>query len=169
MGGSKFIDSDQAHVVFHPESTTATLALWSANKNLFNQKIKSVLKNSPRFGKFISNLAHKTGSNKFLGLNKKEGVQFIPKNGKIVFNENPAKEIDGPREEIIPCMLKFFQKIRLNDSLFFNKIKDFAPTETHALFDKLISDEPIPDVGIKGDIRRRFSKKEILETLSSYK
>ena len=39
IGVTKFLDSDQAHVVFHPESTTATLALWSANKNLMNQKL----------------------------------------------------------------------------------------------------------------------------------
>ncbi len=44
LGGSKFIDSDQAHVVFRPETTSATLALWSANKKLGNQKIKKCLK-----------------------------------------------------------------------------------------------------------------------------
>ena len=167
IGSLQFIDSEQAHVVFHPQSTTATLALWSAKKNLTNQKIKRILKNYPAFGKFTSNLVHKTGLSKFLGLNQKERVQFVPKNGKIIFNPNPAKEIDGPNQEIIQCMFKFFEQIKLNDSLFFNKIKNFAQKETHTLFDKLISGEPIADLGIKGDIRRRFSKKEILEALKN--
>ena len=29
----QFIDSHQAQVVFHPETTTATLAIWSAHRN----------------------------------------------------------------------------------------------------------------------------------------
>jgi len=167
IGVTKFLDSDQAHVVFHPESTTATLALWSANKNLMNQKIKRTLKNYPKLGKFTSNIVHIIGLNKLLGLNAKNNVQFVPKNGRIIVNPNPAKEVDGPINEITTCMFKFFQQIKLNDSYFFTKLKNIAPIETHILCDKLISNEPIPDIGIKGDIRRRFSKKEILEAVKN--
>ena len=46
-GEIKFIDSDQAHVVFQPPKTSATLALWSADKTFKNQKIKRLIGNFP--------------------------------------------------------------------------------------------------------------------------
>lgn len=166
-GKSRFLDSDQAHVVFHPESTCATLALWSANKNMGNQKIKYVLKNYPKLSKFTSNTIHKIGLNKFLGLNQKNNVQFIPKNGNIILNPNPAKEIDGPPDEIVPCMFKFFQQINLKDDALFNEIKKTSSNSIRTLCNKLISDEPIADMGIRGNIKRRFTKKEILNAVTT--
>jgi hypothetical protein len=166
FGKSRFLDSDQAHVIFHPESTCATLALWSANKNMSNQKIKYILKNYPKLSKFTSNTIHKIGLNKLLGLNEKNNVQFIPKNGNIILNPNPAKEIDGPINEIIPCMFKFFQQIKLKDDAFFNEIKKNSSAPIRTLCDRLISDKPIADIGIRGDIKKRFTKKEILNAMA---
>ena len=167
LGGSKFIDSDQAHVVFHPEATTATLALWSANKQLRNQKIKKMLKNFPNIRKFITTMTHKLQINQILGLNQIKGVYFHPENGKIVETKNYTKPFDGPVEEIVPCMFKFFQQIKLNDSSFFLKIKEFLNPKYKHLCDKLIANETIPDLGIKGNIRRRFSKDQILKAINN--
>ena len=167
LGGSKFIDSNQAHVVFHPETTTATLALWSANKQLTNQKIKKMLKNFPNIKKLLTTMAHKLQINQILGLNQIKGVYFHPENGKIVETKNYTKPFDGPVEEILPCMFKFFQQIKLNDSSFFLKIKEFLNPKYKDLCDKLIANEPIPDLGIKGNIRRRFSKDQILKAINN--
>ena len=166
LGESKFIDSEQAHVVFHPETTTATLALWSANKQLKNQKIKKMLKNFPIIRKFITSSVHKLHLNQILGLNKIKGVYFHPNNGKIVEMKNYSKPTDGPVEEVLPCMFKFFQQIKFNDSSFFLKIKEFLNPKYQNLCDKLIAGETIPDLGIKGNIRRRFSKDQILQAIN---
>ena len=63
-------------------------------------------------------------------------------------------------------MFRFFQQINLNDTEFFNKIKKNSLPKTQKLCEMLMSNEPIPDYGIKGNIRRRFSKSEILKSLS---
>ena len=166
FGEIKFIDSEQAHVVFQPNNTSATLALWSADRNLKNQKIKKFFKNYKKFSKFISKSIHLLNLNEMFGLNRVKGVYFHPENGKIVETKNYSKPFDGPRAEIIHCMFKFFQQIKLNDPDFFVKLKNIVPQEAKALCDKLISDEPIEDIGIKGNIRRRFSKQQILDALN---
>ena len=72
----KFIDSYQSHVVFHPKSTSATLALWSAEKPLFNQKIKKYLKDIGGVGNFFSKIARISKLDNALGLNPTKGVYF---------------------------------------------------------------------------------------------
>ena len=166
-GEIKFIDSQQAHVVFQPESTSATLAVWSAESDLKNQKIKKLLKNFPNTQKIISRLVHKINLNKFFGLNQTEGVYFHPENGKIVITKNYSKPSDGERHEILHCMFKFFQQIKFNENNFFLKVKEICPSESKQLCDKLINDEFIPDLGIKGNIRRRFTKNQILEAINN--
>ena len=164
-GEIKFIDSEQAHVVFQPKSTSATLAVWSADRDLKNQKIKKMFKNFNNLNKFISKTIHLLNLNKMFGLNKVKGVYFHPENGKIVETKNYTKPVDGSRAEILHCMFKFFQQIQLNETEFFNRLKKFAPPEAKILCDKLINNETIEDIGIKGNIRRRFSKKQILDSL----
>jgi hypothetical protein len=163
---TKFINSYQPHVVFHPASTTATLALWSSEKPLLNQKIKKYLKNFSLVGKVLSKVARISKLDKTLGLNSTNGIYFHPENGKIIETKNYSKPIDGTRDEILHCMFRFFQQINLNDTEFFNKIKKNSLPKTQKLCEMLMSNEPIPDYGIKGNIRRRFSKSEILKSLS---
>ena len=166
-GEIKFIDSDQAHVVFQPPKTSATLALWSADRPLKNQKIKRLIGNFPSLQKFMTKVIHKTGTNKFFGLNQTKGVYFHPENGKIVETKNYSKPTDGTRSEILNCMFKFFQLIELNDHNFFSKLKEKCPPEAKVLCDKIISNETIEDLGIKGDLRRRFSKNQILQIINN--
>jgi len=163
---TKFIDSYQPHVVFHPASTTATLALWSSEKPLLNQKIKKYLKNFSIISKILSKTAHISKLDKTLGLNSTKGIYFQPENGKIIETKNYSKPFDGSKSEILHCMFKFFQQINLNDAEFFNKIKKNGSPETQRLCKMLMSNEPIPDNGIKGNMLRRFSKSEILKSLS---
>ena len=164
-GGTKFLDSYQPHVVFHPETSSATLAMWSAEKPLVNQKIKKYLKNFSSLSKTLSKLAHTTGLSKYLGLNAVKGIYFHPENGKIVETLNYSKPTDGTPEEIVPCMFKFFQQIGFNDSSFFNEIKKSVPVDIKELCDMLIENQEIKDFGIKGDVRRRFTKDEILSSI----
>lgn len=163
-GPCQFIDSEQAHVVFHPETTTATLAVWSADRELINQKFKDAIKNFPKTIKFTSNIIHQMKLDKIFGLNKKNNVHYIPKNKEIIFDPNPPKKNDGDKIEITKCMLQFLQQIGFNDYSFLKGLEKAIPLECQFIYDKLISGEPIPDIGIIGDNNRRFSKKEILES-----
>ena len=164
-GEVKFIDSEQAHVVFQPQSTSATLAVWSSDRSLRNQKLKKIFSNFPYVNKFISNTIHKLNLNNFFGLNKKEGVYFHPENEKIVITKNYSKPIDGERKEITHCMFKFFQDIEFKDMDFFHSLKNSIPIESHDVCEKLISNEKIEDLGIIGNPRRRFTKKQILNAI----
>lgn len=164
-GDVKFIDSEQAHVVFQPQSTSATLAVWSSDRSLRNQKFKKLFSNFPFVNKFISNTIHQLNLNNFFGLNKKDGVYFHPENGKIIVTQNYSKPIDGERKEITHCMFKFFQDIEFKDVDFFCTLKNSIPIESREVCEKLISDENIEDLGIIGDPRRRFTKKEILKAI----
>ncbi len=164
---AQFVDSEQAHVVFHPETTTATLAIWSADRDLVNQKFKNAIKDYPKTIKFASNVIHKAGLNKIFGLNKKNKVHYIPKNNKIIFDPNQPKLNDGNKIEITNCILKFLQKINFNDPYFLNILKKTIPLDCLPTYNKLITSEVIPDIGIIGDSKRRFSKKEILESVKN--
>ena len=166
-GYSQFIDSEQAHVVFHPETTTATLAVWSADRDLINQKFKNAIKNFPKAIKFTSNIIHQMKLDKIFGLNKKNKVHYIPKNKEIIFDPNLPKKNDGTIIEITKCILQFLQQIGFNDYSFLKGLEKKISPECQFIYDKLISGEPIPDVGIIGDDSRRFSKKEILESIKN--
>lgn len=163
----QFLDSDQAHVVFHPETTTATLAIWSADRDLVNQKFKNAIKNYPKTIKLASNVIHKIGLNKILGLNEKKNVHFVPVNNQIITDPNPPKSHDGNKIEITNCWLKFLQQVNFNDFSFLKKIEKTIPTESKIIYNKLIKGEPINDTGIIGSNNRRFSKKEILESIKN--
>jgi hypothetical protein len=163
----QFIDSEQPHVVFHPETTTATLAIWSADRDLINQKFKNVIKNFPKTIKFTSNIIHQIKLDKIFGLNKKNNVHYIPKNKEIIFDPNPPKKNDGNTIEITNCILKFLQQVGFNDYSFLKKLQKTIPTECQFIYDKLVSGETIPDIGIIGHNNRRFTKKEILESIKN--
>ena len=62
-------------------------------------------------------------------------------------------------------MFKFFQQINFNDSSFFNEIKKNTSADIKKLCDKLIENQEIEDTGIKGDVRRRFTKDQILSSI----
>ena len=74
-------------------------------------------------GNFFSKIARISKLDNALGLNPTKGVYFHPENGKIVETQNYSKPIDGTREEVLHCMFRFFQQIKLNDTNFFSKIK----------------------------------------------
>ena len=163
----QFVNSDQAHVVFHPETTTATLAIWSADRDLVNQRFKNVMKNYPKTIKLASNVIHKIRLNKILGLNKRKNVHYVPKNNQIIIDPNLPKTSDGNKIEITNCILKFLQEINFNDYSFLKRIEKIIPPESKIIYNKLINKKSIPDIGIIGNNNRRFSKKEILESIKN--
>lgn len=166
-GPSKFIDSRTPHVVFHPQETCATLACWSADKPMINQRIKKYLRSLPELRKIIVYFLHKTKLSKFLGLNPIEGLYFHPEGGKIIETKNYSKPFDGDTKEIIHCYFKFFEQIGFNKEHYFLNSKKYFDKFTLSLYDDLITGKQISDLGIWGNPRRRFSKTQILMTLEN--
>jgi hypothetical protein len=166
-GEVRFLDSYTAHVVFHTQSLTATLAVWSADRKILSQGMKRYVQKLPTVRKWIVKLIHFLGLNNILGLNPLKGLYYHPEGGRIVETQNYSKPHDGAREEILGCWFKFFQQIEFNDEQFWNKVRPSAPPEAKVLIDKLVEGSIIPDLGIWGNLRRRFSKTQILQALDN--
>tara|TARA_A100001011_G_C14321005_1_gene850613 strand:+ start:3199 stop:4149 length:951 start_codon:yes stop_codon:yes gene_type:complete len=165
----RFIDSFTPHVVFHNDSLSATLAVWSADRIIPSQNIKRLLNRFPQLRRMSVNVLHRLNLNKFFGLNQLKGLYYHPENGEIVETHNYNKPFDGNREEILTCWFKFFEQINFTDADFWVHIKKSAPSEAKPLINKLIKGIAIDDVGIWGNQRRRFSKTQILQAISNSK
>jgi len=166
-GDIRFIDSNTAHVVFHNMSTSATLAIWSADHIISTQSIKRKLETFPLLRKSITKTIHGFGLNEFFGLNSLKGLYYHPEGGKIIETKNYSKPYDGELKEILQCWFKFFQQINFNNPEFWKERKKYAPIEAFELIEKLINNEPIKDIGIWGNPRRRFSKTQILQAIDN--
>jgi hypothetical protein len=166
-GQPRFIDSHQAHVVFHTQSLCSTLAVWSADSIITTQSIKRKLERFPTVRKLAVKAIHGIGLSNFLKLNSLNGTYFHPEGGKIIQTNNYSKPFDGDRDEILGCWFKFFEQVEFTDADYWRKIKIKAPSEAVPLIDKLVANEPIPDIGIWGKPRRRFSKTQILQAIEN--
>jgi len=164
-GNVRFINSNQAHVVFNPTSLCSTLAVWSADSIRINQGIKRHLENFPVVRKIAVKAIHASGLNNILGLNPLNGLYYHPEGGIMLETKNYSKPFDGSREEILGCMFKFFQQVDFNDADYWRDRQKNAPPEALSLIEKLIAGESIPDTGIWGNYRRRFSKTQMLQAL----
>ena len=166
-GEVRFLDSNTAHVVFHTKSLTATLAVWSADRIILSQGIKRYVEKIPSLKKWVVKSIHALRLNNILGLNPLKGLYYHPENGKIVETQNYSKPFDGNREEILGCWFKFFQSIEFDDKVFWKEISKNAPPEAIPLIEMLTTGVTIPDKGIWGNLRRRFSKTQILQALDN--
>lgn len=164
-GDVLFIDSNTPHVVFHPETLCATLAVWSADRIIRTQGIKRRLEKMVAVKKWAVRFIHAFKLSGLLGLNKLEGLYYHPEGGKIVETKDYHKPFDGDRREILGCWFKFFEQIELTDDTFWRQMRKAAPPEAIPLINMLVEGVPIPDVGIWGNLRRRFSKTQILQAL----
>ena len=165
-GEPRFIDSNQAHVVFHNQSLCSTLAVWSADSIIATQSIKRRLEQFPKIRKLAVKAIHKIGLNNTLKLNPIHGTYYHPEGGRIIQTENYSKPFDGSREEVLGCWFKFFEQVNFTDVDYWEKLKKKVPLEAIPLINKLISNEPIPDVGILGNSRRYFSKTQIVQAVN---
>jgi hypothetical protein len=166
-GEVRFLDSNTAHVVFHTKSLCATLAVWSADKIMVSQGFKRHLEKIPSLKRWVVKAIHALRLNNVLGLNPLRGLYYHPENGKIVETQNYNKPFDGNREEILGCWFKFFQNIELDDKTFWKEVSKNTPPEAIPLIEMLTTGVPIPDHGIWGNLRRRFSKTQILQALDN--
>jgi hypothetical protein len=164
-GKTRFIESYTPHVVFHPTTLCSTLAVWSADHLLASQGIKRHLAAFPALRKTAVKLIHAARLNHVFGLNPLKGLYYHPEDGRFVETPDYSKPFDGDREEILGCMFKFFQQVGLDDADYWRGLAKEAPPEALPLIDQLISHQPIADLGIWGNLRRRFSKTQILQTL----
>tara|TARA_B110000037_G_C17049389_1_gene477070 strand:+ start:160 stop:1101 length:942 start_codon:yes stop_codon:yes gene_type:complete len=166
-GEVRFIDSNTAHVVFHPKKTCATLAIWSADRIITSQGVKRKLAEFPSLRKVLTKTVHAMRLNELFRLNPLKGLYYHPEGGRIVETKNYSKPEDGSFEEIIHCWFIFFQQINFNDHEFWEERKKTSPKQVSNLIEKLISGDTIKDIGIWGNLRRRFSKTQILQAIDN--
>jgi hypothetical protein len=165
-GGARFVDSDTAHVVFHPPALSATLALWSADRHLASQGVKRLLGRFPWVRRVIVGAIHAVGLTKSLGLNAVAGVFYRPEGGCIVEAVHD-RELDVTADEVAHGVCLFLQKVGFRDVPFLESLKTRCPPRAVPLVDKLIRGEAIPEVGVQGHTNRRFTKSQILAAISA--
>lgn len=160
-----FVDSFQSHVVFHPKTQTSTLAVWSADKVIKTQGVKKMLAATPGLRQFVVKTIHALRLNNLLGLNPLRGLYYHPYRGKMLETQNYSKPIDGTHEEMLRCKFKFFEQVGYTDPRKFDHVEKEGDHELIRLIGELEAKNPIPDTGIWGDPRRRFTKTQILQAL----
>jgi hypothetical protein len=144
-----FVDANTPHIVFYPESISATYALWSKKtKNDASNKLKKipvVLK----FKKQLRNLIEVLHLEKAVGLAKVEFYDFFPENGKLLamkerIHYDPNA---GTNTHFLNNMFHFIQKTGFNDISFLQELlnETVAPSNTEAYISKLINHEEIMD------------------------
>jgi hypothetical protein len=158
-----FIDSHTPHLVFHPSSLSATLALWSADKRLVNQDIKRLLGDFPVLRRTAAQAVRWLGLADMLGLNDTKGVFFRPGQGQIIEALHDG-ELDVDRDETIECVLKFMQQVQFDDVGFLDLLKERIPTHA-SLIAQVASGDLLADTGIRGNPKRRFTKDQVLQAI----
>ncbi len=158
-----FVDSHTPHLVFHPPALTATLALWSADRRMINQAIKRSLGTLPAVRRIATRTIRRLGLGGRLGLNETSGVFYRPIQGRIVEVPHDG-ELDVDREEAIACVLKFMQLIRFDDRGFLDCLQARIPTHA-AQIAQIPSGDPLADTGIRGNPKRQFTRREVLDAI----
>lgn len=143
----KFVDAYQPHVVFYPESFSATLVIWSDKETRSKDKFKKISLIA-KFKKPLGKLIRKLKMEAIVGINKIENFDFYRENG-IYFAMKERKAYDSccNNSNFLQNIFSFIQSFGFNDFAFLNQLKlnpDF-PKSSINLIDKLISDERISD------------------------
>jgi hypothetical protein len=125
------IDCFVPHVVFFPDTVTATYALWSMNRK---RKIE-YLKGSPAIEK-IKPVAVKTanfiGLGNILGLNDASEVYFYVKNQSVFLLKHKLKYPKGTNECFLSSMFCFLKETGFSDYDFLRKVKEDPRVLPHA-------------------------------------
>jgi len=158
-----FIDSHTPHLVFHPPSLSATLALWSADRRLLNQVVKRLLGDFPVLRHTAVQAVRRLGLAHMLGLNEYEDVFYRPSRGQIIEVRHDGG-FDVDRDELIACVLKFMQQVRFDDVDFLDLLKEKIPAHA-SLIAQVASGDLLADTGIRGNPKRRFTKDQVLQAI----
>lgn len=144
-----FVDDNTPHIVFFPESISATYALWSKNAkgdaSNFLKKIPFVLKFKGKIRKIIEAL----NLEKAVGLAKVAYYDFYPENGKLkAMKERIHYDANlGSNENFLNNMFHFIQKTGFKDIEFIQQLctNTNTPNIAKAFLNKLLTEEEIKD------------------------
>lgn len=148
------VASWEPHIVFLPDSLSATFLMWSPDKK---RKTDS-LRNSPLlkpFKKQIRNLIHKVGAGDNLGIAREHTYQFYVNKGKAFGIEEeiyfaPTKAANGPKakDEAMRMMFSFIQQADLihEDALRTALTDPDTPVYYKSYIEKVLAGEKVQEV-----------------------
>lgn len=148
------VDSWEPHIVFLPESLSATFLMWSPDRK---RKTDS-LRNNPilkPFKKQIRNIIHKIGAGDNLGIAREHTYQFYVNNGRAFGIEEevyfaPTKAANGPKakDEAMRMMFSFIQQAGLvNETALKQALNDEdTPDYYKSYIEKVLAGETIEEV-----------------------
>lgn len=147
QGVVEFIDKFQPHIVFYPESISATLALWSNDQKTGMEAFKKFTL-LQKFKKPIKQLLKATGLSKSLQLNEVSFFDFYPEKEKLyAMKDRLEYSFIGSNENFIQNIFHFIQQTGFNDNLFLSELKEkkFINLFTKQMIDKVLKGEQIKD------------------------
>ena len=149
-GNFDFVGADTPHVVFYPESVSATYALWSKKTK---QDTASIAKKIPIIYKFknqLKTVVELLGVQKLAGIAKVENYDFYPEKGKLIAMKERINYDGsiGTNENFIQNIFHFIQKTGFNDIDFLKQIEKKSETPS---FCKEIINKFINNIEIKDD------------------
>lgn len=153
------IDAWEPHLVFNPQSFSATLQLWTPDQKRVtdNLRVNPVLKaiKNP-----LRKLIYTLGMEKQFGIASKNTYQWYPENDHFkAIDENvyfePTRKAVGPdvNEYSLQTIAYFMQKRNIIDKDFLKQMKqEKIPSYYHPILEKLLNDTPIEETFCKEEI-----------------
>lgn len=172
------VDSWEPHVVFIPESLSATLLIWTPDAKRSTDTFRQwpLLK---AFKKPLRALIHATGLTKRLGIAAEHTYQFYPSPDKKGFKGieesqyfAPTKAEKGPVVDDYSAQMifAFIQRAGLYDAEFFASCRKNLPAYYHKFMDMVENETPIPDVYHRTEInipQKTYYLEDILEAAAN--
>lgn len=146
-GSVEFVDADQPHVVFFPESPSITYAMFTykdVNNTVQALKNNAVIK---ALKEPIRKTMNALGLTKKAGINVVEYFDFYPENGGFKTLKNRIDFQVGDNDNFLTNVFFVLQKAGFNDFDFLHKLKEKYPDKKHLhqLIGKLEDNVPIND------------------------
>ncbi|MEY2917853.1 MAG: hypothetical protein RIS73_1567 [Bacteroidota bacterium] len=145
-----FVDANTPHIVFYPESISATYAMWSKKTK---NDASNTLKKIPiilKFKKQLRKLVEALHLEKMVGIAKVAYYDFFPENGKLMAMKERIHydAAAGTNDNFLNNMFHFIQKTGFNDTAFLQQLlqKPTTPDSAKKHINRLINNEEIaPD------------------------
>lgn len=168
------VDSWEPHVVFIPESLSATILIWTPERKRHTDQFRQS-KLLKTFKTPLRWMIHKLGLTQQFGIAEELTYQFYPDpsgKGFKGIEENtyfaPTKAEKGPETDNYSAQMifAFIQRCGILDKEYFRSIKNKVPAYYHPWIDKVLSDTPIEDVYHRTEInipQKTYYREDILK------
>jgi hypothetical protein len=171
------VDSWEPHLVFLPESLSATFLMWSPDVKRKTDRLRNHRLLKP-FKKELRHLIYKLGAGDRLGIARKETFQFFVQEGKTMgISEEkyfaPSKAANGATEKqyAMQMLFSFIQQANLvNEKALKMALSDVdCPAYYKPFISQVLAGEEVPEVYHRYELNipnKSYTREEVLDACS---